>query len=77
MAVVQQRLCDLCRSVQDVSQITVVWGAARNRPWEADICKKCYNERFAELAARSRRPSTDNVRPQHKVKKTTIGEANL
>lgn len=77
MATYQITRCDLCGGDQDVEPVTVVYKFKKSRPWEADICAKCYEDKFAALQAKSRRPELNNVRPQHKMIKTEITEADL
>lgn len=70
MAVQTRRVCDLCRSDQDVDTMTVVWHYEEARPWEIDLCERCYEGRMADLAAEGRKATINNTRPQHRKRKT-------
>lgn len=77
MGLVERRFCDLCQSEDKVEAMTVVRSYGKRAPWEVDICQSCFDQRFADLRAKSRRPDINNVRPQHRLVKTEISEENL
>lgn len=68
------RICDKCKGTEDVTDLTVVYGYGTNKPWEVDLCGKCYRQVLGGLEAKSRPPEIKNVRPQHRFKKTDISE---
>lgn len=77
MAVESRRICDLCKSDKDVDTMTVVWQYAKGKPWEIDLCARCYVSRMGDMAKEGRRAKINNVRPQYRIKKTEIGKDNL
>jgi ribosomal protein L40E len=77
LATEQRVICDLCRSDENVSTMTVVWKYAQGRPWEIDLCERCYGNRMGDMADLGRRARINNVRPQARIKKTIIGPDNL
>ncbi len=77
MATEQRMICDLCRSPDDVHTMTVVWRYGQARPWELDLCDRCYGNRMKDMADLGRRAKINNVRPQTRIKKTIIGPENL
>jgi hypothetical protein len=69
--------CDVCGTEDQVAAVTVVAEFKAARPWEVDMCQRCYESRFGDLVAKSRRAGRSMVRPQHRMVKTEITEANL
>ena len=69
--------CDICGKEEGVAPVTVVPEFKKMRPWEVDMCQACYESRFGDLVAKSRRAGRSMVRPQHRMVKTEITEANL
>mgnify|MGYP000143166545 FL=1 len=57
--------------------MTVVWKYAQGKPWEIDLCERCYKNRMRDMADLGRRAKINNVRPQTRIKKTIIGPENL
>jgi hypothetical protein len=77
MATLEVKICDLCNSREDVYTMAVVWKYGDDSPWELDLCTRCYSNRMSDMHAVSRRAKINNVRPQARVRKTNITEANL
>lgn len=77
MAEVTTKLCDACESPKDVDTMMVVYHYGKQRPWEVDICQKCYDTRFKDLLPKSRNSMKVNTRPQYRLVKTQIGPENL
>ena len=77
VATLEVKICDLCGDRDDVSTMAVVWKRGDVPPWEVDLCERCYTNRISDIAAVSRRAKINNVRPQARVRKTHITEANL
>lgn len=77
VATEQRMICDLCRSPEKVSTMTVVWKYGQGKPWELDLCERCYGSRMQDMADLGRRAKINNVRPQARIKKTIIGPENL
>lgn len=77
MALKKVRVCDVCRGVNDIDTLTVVYKFKQGKPWEVDICPSCYEGLLGELAKKGRRATINNVRPQHRMVKTEITDENL
>lgn len=77
MGTIQKSFCDLCKSEDGVETMTVVRGYGRRAPWEIDICTKCFDSRMGDMRPKGRRPTINNIRPQHRLQKTEISEDNL
>ena len=77
MATLEVKICDLCNSREDVSTMAVVWKRGEEQPWELDLCDRCYTNRMSDMRDVGRRAKINNVRPQARVRKTHITEANL
>lgn len=77
MAKIERLMCDLCRSEDNVQTLTVVWNYKAGAPWELDMCERCYDSRLGDLREMGRRAKINNVRPQHRMRVTTITEDNL
>ena len=77
MATEQRMICDLCRSPEEVSTMTVVWKYGQARPWELDLCSRCYGTRMADMAELGRRAKLNNTRPPARIKKTELKPENL
>ena len=77
MAVRQQRICDLCGSDEGTDTLTVVWHYYEGNPWEIDLCERCYQNRIADLAPKGRKATINNIRPQHRMRKTVISKDAL
>lgn len=77
MATLELKICDLCQAREDVSTMAVVWKYGDEMPWELDLCNRCYENRMSDMRGMSRRAKINNTRPQARVRKTHITEANL
>ena len=77
MAKIERLACDLCDSEKDVQTMIVVWNYRAGKPWELDLCSRCYQSRMGDLVERGRRTKYKNVRPQHRMTKAVITEENL
>lgn len=77
MAIVSKTICDMCRADVDVFQLVVSYDRAARAPWEIDLCVSCYQDRLGELIQAGRPASVSNLRPQARVRKTTITPENL
>lgn len=77
VATLEVRICDLCDSREDVSTMAVVWKRGVEPPWELDLCERCYTNRMSDMREVGRRAKISNVRPQARIRKTHITEANL
>ena len=77
MATLEVKICDLCNSREEVSTMAVVWKRGEEQPWELDLCDRCYTNRMSDMRDVGRRAKINNVRPQARVRKTHITEANL
>jgi hypothetical protein len=77
MATLEVKICDLCNSREEVSTMAVVWKRGDEAPWELDLCDRCYTNRMSDMREVGRRAKINNVRPQARVRKTHITEANL
>lgn len=75
MATVPRVLCDLCRTDRDVSLLTVRFEG--RPPWEADLCRPCYEQTLGVLSRKGRRASKSNVRPQHTFRKLADTDITL
>lgn len=77
MARIERLACDLCDSEDDVFTLTVVWDYRAGKPWELDVCRRCYESRLGDLRDRGRKARIKNVTPQHRMAKSVITEENL
>ncbi len=77
MATLEVKICDLCNSREDVYTMAVVWECGEEFPGELDLCTRCYGNGMSDMQGVSRRAKINNVRPQARVRKTHITEANL
>ena len=77
MATLEVKICDLCNSRDEVSTMAVVWKRGDVPPWELDLCERCYSNRMSDMQQVGRRAKINNVRPQARIRKTHITEANL
>lgn len=77
MALVSRRICDLCSTESEVETLTVVYKRSDNRPWELDLCQRCYRSRLGDMADKGRRAKASNVRAPARVKKTVITADDL
>ena len=77
MADVTNKICDACGGNKEVDTLMVVYHYGTDRPWEVDVCQKCYDTRFADLLPKSRPSMRANTRPQYRLVKTEIGPENL
>ena len=77
MATLEVKICDLCGSREEVSTMAVVWKRGDEPPWELELCDRCYVNRMSDMREVGRRAKINNVRPQARVRKTHITEANL
>jgi hypothetical protein len=77
VAEVTSKVCDACGSKDSVDTLMVVYHYGTDRPWEVDMCQKCYDTRFADLIAKSRPGMRVNTRPQYRLVKTSISPENL
>mgnify|MGYP000078778212 CR=1 FL=1 len=69
--------CDLCGSTDQVQPLVVSRPSSKTPAWEVDTCEKCYQDRFAELEAHKRKPSTSSLRPPARAKRTDSSEYRL
>lgn len=77
MATLEVKICDLCNSREEVSTMAVVWKRGEEAPWELDLCERCFANRMSDMKDVGRRAKLNNVRPQARIKKTYITDANL
>lgn len=77
MATRQIMVCDLCGETDNVDTVTIVWNYGRSKPYELDLCQRCYKNRLGDLAEKGRRAQRNNTRPQARIKKTEITEDML
>lgn len=77
MATVAKKICDLCRSDQDVDECIIVYRFELGRPWAIDLCGKCYGKKFGDLEAKAHPVKRGNIRPQHRMKETFVTAAQL
>ena len=66
------RFCDNCKSSTDVHDLTVVYDAGTGFPWEADLCKACYEAMLGALRKKGREAEVKSLRPRHKFHKTEV-----
>lgn len=69
--------CDLCGSDADVHDMTVIYQYGKGKPWEIDLCSRCFEGRMRDMADLGRRAKISNVRPQARIKETKLTPANL
>lgn len=70
MATVPKKVCDLCRTDNDVDECVVVYRYERGKPWGVDLCRSCFHQRFGDLQKKSHPVRRANIRPQYRVIRT-------
>lgn len=70
-------LCDVCRSEENVRDLTILNGYGMSEPWTIDLCNRCFQERFSDLLELGRVARVNRLRPQRRASKIEIDESNL
>lgn len=77
MAKYEVTRCDLCGALNDVDTLTVQYEHKRLKQWQADVCFKCYEDRFGDLVKVSRKPEKSTSPQRYRFQKTEITDENL
>lgn len=72
MATVPRKVCDLCRTDQDVDECMIVYQYQKSRPWAVDLCQRCYEQRFGDLLKKAHPVHRSNIKPQYRIEETTF-----
>lgn len=77
MATVAKKICDKCRSDQDVTEVVIIKSWRKSTPYGVDLCGACYREIFTGLEKKSHPVKHSNVRPPVRMKETILTPAQL
>lgn len=77
MATVARKVCDSCRSEENVDECIVSYHFEEGKPWAVDLCERCFLKRLGDLVGKSHSVKRSNLRPQYRMVETKITEKQL
>ena len=77
VATVAKKICDLCRTPDNVDEMMVVYRYQESAPWAVDLCAGCYEDLLGALRKVSRPAKRANVKPQYRIVETILTPVQL
>lgn len=77
VATVAKRVCDLCRTDENVDEVVVVRKWRKSTPYGVDLCASCYTTTLGMLEKKGHPVKQSNVRPPVRMKETILTPAQL